>query len=219
YSVLYTGNTVVDAIEQLLDSNPRLNEAYTNSTTGTRRILVTAHRRENWGEPMEQICRALRAIAEEQWDTEIVFPVHRNPRVRETVFGMLDNVPGIRLIDPLAYTDMIEAMAASTLILTDSGGIQEEAPTLHKPVIVLRNETERPEAVEAGGAVLAGPDFDRIVSYTREILTDNQKYTAMASVKNPFGDGLAACRIVEALRRHFELGVVSATQPLEEYYA
>jgi UDP-N-acetylglucosamine 2-epimerase len=163
-------------------------------------ILVTAHRRENFGDPLERIFKALRSIATEySGKATLIYPVHLNPSVQEPAHRLLGGVPNIRLIEPVDYLSMVHLMTRAHLILTDSGGIQEEAPALGKPVLVLREKTERPEALQAGTAVLVGTDSERIVRETRRLLDDPQAYAAMARAVNPFGDGHAAERIVAAL--------------------
>ncbi len=161
-------------------------------------ILVTAHRRENFGHPIELICDALSRIALRP-DVQIVFPVHPNPRVKAAVFGKLANTPNVTLLDPLNYVDFVDLMRRSHLILTDSGGIQEEAPALGKPVLIVRDATERPEAVEAGASQIVGSDPQRIVRAVEELLTDEGRYIRMAQPRYLFGDGNASERIVAAL--------------------
>ncbi len=192
-----TGNTVVDA---MLSALPRVGDCPQAPATGRRLILVTAHRRENFGEPMEGICEALTQLAARA-DLEILFPVHPNPGVRDLVYDRLSGITRVHLCEPLGYAEFLAAMRASHLILTDSGGVQEEAPSLAVPVLVLRNATERPEAVEAGAARIVGTDPSAIVSAVDQLLSDASAYAAMASVKNPFGDGRAALRIVESVLR------------------
>lgn len=209
-----TGNTVVDALQAMLAED---GTAGSEAVSGRRSILVTAHRRENHGPPLARICEALNRIAADFPEVRIVFPVHPNPRVREVVHASLGKTAGVELLDPLDYRDLVRRVAASTLVLTDSGGLQEEAPSLHKPVLVMREETERPEVVEAGGALLVGTDADRIVSTVAELLTDGAKRRAMAGIRNPFGDGLASRRIVEAIRGHFGLPVPDPAPSLEDY--
>lgn len=200
-SIVVTGNPVIDAL------HAAINLPY-NAATGPlaelpvnkQIILVTAHRRENFGQPLEQICQALRTIAERYQDSvHIVYPVHLNPNVRLPVQQILGTVPNITLLPPLDYLPLVHLLQRSTLVLTDSGGLQEEAPGLGKPVLVLRNTTERPEAVQAGTVKLIGPDYDRIVAATSRLLDDPHAYAAMAQAVNPYGDGHAAPRIVDAL--------------------
>jgi len=199
-SIFVTGNTVVDALFMILartTSEDYLPKAL--SQPDRKLILVTAHRRESFGEGIANICLALKEIVKRVPDVEIVYPVHLNPNVREPVYRMLGGVERVHLIEPLDYIPFVHLMKASYLILTDSGGIQEEAPSLGKPVLVLRNTTERPEAVEAGAAKLVGTDPQRIVVETLRLLQDPSEYSKMANVPNPFGDGRAALRIADIL--------------------
>jgi UDP-N-acetylglucosamine 2-epimerase (non-hydrolysing) len=192
-AVHVTGNTVIDA---LLWTADRVDPAPFRPAAGKRLILVTAHRRENFGEPFAAVCGALRELADRS-DVEILYPVHPNPNVRDVAQRLLGSLPNVRLVAPLDYPDMVAAMRACDLILTDSGGVQEEAPSLGKPVLVLRRTTERPEGVEAGAAQLVGTDHGRIVAVASRLLDDADAYAAMASVQNPYGDGRAAERIAD----------------------
>ena len=205
--VLVCGNTVVDAIHTTVQPDyvfrdPTLRALDYDSR---RVILVTAHRRENYGEAMEHIMRALRRLADRYEDVDIVYPVHLSPYVRETAAKFLSGHPRIHLIDPLTVDEMHNLMGRSAMVLTDSGGLQEEAPSLGKPVLVLRRETERPEAVEAGTVRLAGVDEDRIFSMACTLLDDPAEYAAMAHAVNPYGDGQTSRRIVQAIRCYFGL--------------
>jgi UDP-N-acetylglucosamine 2-epimerase (non-hydrolysing) len=166
--------------------------------TTRKLIVVTAHRRESFGPGIARICDALAALAARP-DVQIAFPVHRNPNVLDPVSERLRGVPNVVLLEPLEYPAFIDLMRRSRLILTDSGGIQEEAPSLGKPVLVLRDSTERPEAVEAGTVRLVGPHTDRIIAETQRLLDDSEAYAEMAKVQNPYGDGRAASRIVTAI--------------------
>jgi UDP-N-acetylglucosamine 2-epimerase len=169
---------------------------------GDRRlILVTAHRRENWGEPMFHIGTALARIAAEHTDCEMVVALHKNPIVRDTLRPLLTHVPRVHLIEPPDYVPFVKLMQRATLILTDSGGVQEEAPTLGVPILVLRQTTERPEGVSAGTALLIGTETERIISEARRLLTDPAAHAQMARAVNPYGDGSAAERIVAVLRQ------------------
>lgn len=200
--IFVTGNTVVDAILWLLDQTKDQDPLpYPLASLAKERklILVTAHRRENFGRGLENICLALRRIAQEAPDVEIVYPMHLNPNVRAVATQILRDVERVHLWEPLDYVAFVHLMARSYLILTDSGGIQEEAPALKKPLLVLREVTERPEVLEIGAAKLVGTDPDRIVAETLRLLRDPLEYERMANVKNPFGDGRAAQRIVQAL--------------------
>lgn len=195
-NVHVTGNTVIDA---LLWAADRVDTAPFAPPPGKRLVLVTAHRRENFGEPFQAICEALRDVAD-RGDVQLLYPVHPNPNVRDTAHRILGSHDAIKLVDPLDYPEMVAAMRACKLILTDSGGVQEEAPSLGKPVLVLRTTTERPEGVDAGAAKLVGTDRLTIVSAANELLDDDSVYSAMAKVENPYGDGRAASRIAEECR-------------------
>lgn len=201
--ILVTGNTVIDALQAIASRPYRFEDGPLAGIPPDRRILlVTAHRRENFGRPLERIFAALRLLAERYaGDVHFVYPVHRNPNVQEPAFRILGPVPNITLIAPLDYLPMVHLMKRAYLILTDSGGLQEEAPALGTPVLVLREVTERPEALDAGTARLVGTDQDRIVQETQSLLDDPEAHGAMAHAANPFGDGHAAERIVRALLR------------------
>ena len=196
--IYVTGNTVIDA---LLKASERAESYAPKIAAGQRLILVTAHRRENFGPPLERICEAVRTIADQRDDIEFLYPVHPNPLVKEVCERMLRAHPRIRLTAPLDYLPFIAAMKKAYLILTDSGGVQEEAPALGKPVLVLREETERPEAVQEGVVKLVGTDTAYIVSETLQLLDDSMAYRAMARGISPYGDGKAADRIVAILRK------------------
>jgi len=200
--IAVTGNPVIDAL-QFVAQQPEPEEISElmkklNIGSGKRLILVTAHRRENFGEPMENVCRALKELAS-RGDVELIYPVHLNPNVQEPVNRILKGAPHITLLPPLDYLPLVHLMKRATLILTDSGGIQEEAPAFGKPVLVLRDVTERPEGVAAGTLKLVGTDTRRIVDEATRLLDDESAYAAMAKASNPFGDGHAAEKIVEAL--------------------
>jgi UDP-N-acetylglucosamine 2-epimerase (non-hydrolysing) len=200
--ILVTGNTSIDALFWILaragKSKTKLDKLYKKANK-PRNILVTAHRRENHGEPIGDVCRALLEILDRYPDVEVTFPVHLSPRVRETVMPLLGQHPRVALVEPLDYEEFVFAMDKATLILTDSGGVQEEAPSLGKPVLVLRENTERPEAAAAGVAILVGTDRARIVNTVSNLLDNQDAYNAMSQVINPFGDGYAAERILDAL--------------------
>lgn len=202
--VYVTGNTVIDALHTTVQDNYVFDEAAINTIPADRRIvLVTTHRRENLGEPMRHVYQAIRQLVDEFQDIHIVFPVHKNPKVREVVRDELGDLDRVTLIDPLDYEPFANLMARSFLILTDSGGIQEEAPALGKPVLVLRDTTERPEAVEAGTVRLIGTDKEAVHDAAYTLLSDEAAYMAMSNAVNPYGDGAASRRIVEALRHEF----------------
>jgi UDP-N-acetylglucosamine 2-epimerase (non-hydrolysing) len=198
-SILVTGNTVIDALQDVAtrpyewDSGP-----LARIPRESRLILVTAHRRENFGAPLESICVALKTLAARP-DIHLVYPVHLNPNVRRTVFSRLDGDPHITLLDPLDYLPLVHLMKRAALVLTDSGGLQEEAPGLGRPVLVMREATERPEGVEAGTVRLVGTSSARILEETSRLLDDPAAYESMARAVNPYGDGRAAERIVASL--------------------
>ena len=200
-NIFVTGNTVIDALHMVVEGEyvfpvPLLNNLdYINR----RVILLTAHRRENWGAGMQNIFRAVRKIVEKNLDTELIYPVHLNPRVKDDAYKLLSGLARIHLIPPLDYAPFANLMARSHLVLTDSGGIQEEAPALGKPVLVLRTETERPEAVEAGTVKVIGVEEERIVQEAQLLLDSSAAYEEMARAVNPYGDGRASERIVKAL--------------------
>ena len=206
--VFVTGNTVIDALKTTVREDYRFSTELLNHLPyGEKKILlVTCHRRENYGQPMEDIMSALAAIAREHGDVELVYPVHLSPVVQECAHRHLDGIGNVHLIAPLAADEMHNLMARCYLVLTDSGGLQEEAPALGKPVLVLRRETERPEAVTAGTVKLAGVAYDDIVSMARQLITDPAAYAAMAHAVNPYGDGFACRRIADAILWHFGLG-------------
>ena len=206
--VFVTGNTVIDALKTTVREDYRFSTELLNHLPyGEKKVLlVTCHRRENYGQPMEDIMSALAAIAREHGDVELVYPVHLSPVVQECAHRHLDDIGNVHLIAPLAADEMHNLMARCYLVLTDSGGLQEEAPALGKPVLVLRRETERPEAVTAGTVKLAGVAYDDIVSMARQLITDPAAYAAMAHAVNPYGDGFACRRIADAILWHFGLG-------------
>ncbi len=205
--IYVTGNTIVDALAEMrhdgVFDDPALNRV---GWDRKRVLLATVHRRENLGQSLRNVCAAFRRLVELDDGLEIVFPVHLNPFVRETVYAELRNVPGITLLEPLPYADLIEVMRRSVLVLTDSGGIQEEAPAMHKPVLILRSVTERPEVIESGFGTLVGTDRDAIVDEANRVLNDPAVYRAMTAGQNPFGDGHAAERIVNIIAERFRIG-------------
>lgn len=200
--IIVTGNTVIDA---LLDSVERVEELNTDSIGQLKQlvdptkklILVTGHRRENHGDGFIRICEALKEIALTHPDVQIIYPVHLNPNVKKPVYEILSDIDNIQLIDPLAYPSFVWLMNQSYLIITDSGGVQEEAPSLGKPVLVMRDTTERPEAVAAGTVILVGTDKQKIIAETHSLLTDVNRYAQMSALHNPYGDGKACQRIVD----------------------
>lgn len=202
-NVYLTGNTVIDA---LFETVSRLKEHSVDQKLfdktdfeGSKVLLVTAHRRENWGDSMREIALALRQIADEFKDVQILYPIHKNPVVRESIEPVFDGHPRLILVEPLDYVPFVYAMQRCHFVLTDSGGIQEEAPSLGKPVLVMRTNTERPEAVQAGAAQLVGVTQEGIACAARQLLTNPERYLAMSNVVNPFGDGRASERIVKAI--------------------
>jgi UDP-N-acetylglucosamine 2-epimerase (non-hydrolysing) len=199
-----TGNTVIDALLQTVRPNYAFRTPALSALDPKRRlILVTTHRRESFGAPLRSTCAAIRDLATSFPDLQFVLPVHPNPQVKQTVERLLCDIPGMYLIDPVDYLEFVHLMHRSYLILTDSGGVQEEAPSLGKPVLVLREVTERPEGVDAGTAVVVGTDRERIVATATELLTSRTAYERMANAVNPYGDGQASGRIVAALRERF----------------
>jgi UDP-N-acetylglucosamine 2-epimerase (non-hydrolysing) len=201
-SIVVTGNTVIDAlmmISQRVASRP-LDSQISTLIKNKLLILVTVHRRESFGKPLENICEALARIAHDYQDKiQMVYPVHLNPNVRKTVYEILSGIPNISLIEPVNYEELVGLMSKAYLIMTDSGGIQEEAPSLHKPVLVLRDVTERPEAIQAGAAKLIGTDADTIYSETVSLIEKPENYDQMSNAINPYGDGQASQRIVQFL--------------------
>lgn len=208
-TILVTGNTVIDALLDAVTrpvppSDPALAEALSDSER--RVVLVTAHRRESWGEPMERIGRAIARLAQSHPDTLFVLPAHRNPRVREALLPNIAGCDNVVITEPLEYGQFCTLMNRADVVLTDSGGVQEEAPALSKPVLVMRENTERPEAIAFGVARLVGTDEERIVTEVSRLLDDAEAYGAMARAANPYGDGRAAARILAALAAAFGRG-------------
>ena len=200
--IYITGNTAIDAMSTTVD------EGYTHPelewlNEGERMILLTAHRRENLGDPMRNIFRAIRRIVDEFEDIKVIYPIHMNPKVREVANEIFDGCDRVKLIEPLEVFDFHNFQNKSFIILTDSGGIQEEAPSLGKPVLVLRDTTERPEGIDAGTLKLVGTDEEVIYEETRKLLTDKEVYDAMSKASNPYGDGHASERIVDAIIEKF----------------
>lgn len=201
-NIYVTGNTVIDALSLTVRTD------YCNEnldwSSDSRLILLTAHRRENLGEPMRHMFRAIRRVIEEYPDTKVIYPIHKNPKVREIAQEILAGVERIRLIEPLDVVDFHNFMARSYMILTDSGGIQEEAPSLGKPVLVLRDTTERPEGIEAGTLKLVGTTEETIYREVKNLLSDDILYQSMSKAVNPYGDGHASRRIVHAILKYYE---------------
>ena len=203
--IYITGNTVIDALKTTVREDYQFeNECLKSLDFENKRVIVvTAHRRENIGKPLEDICTAIAEIIDEYEDVEVVYPVHLNPAVRETVWDILGDKARVHLIAPLDVEELHNAIARSYMVMTDSGGIQEEAPALAKPVLVLRRETERPEAIAAGTVKIAGVDKDVIKKLAKELLDDKEEYNKMAHSANPYGDGNASKRICEAILYEF----------------
>ncbi len=200
-NILVTGNTVIDALQTTVREDYKFEDAELNKvfTSGNRLILMTTHRRENLGEPMRHVYRALKSVLETHSDVEAIFPVHKNPKVREIVREELGALERVHLIEPMDYEPFANLMAKVDIVLTDSGGIQEEAPALGKPVLVLRDTTERPEAVEAGTVKLVGTAYEDVLHETNLLLDDAEHYRSMAEAANPYGDGRACERIIKAI--------------------
>ncbi len=205
--IFITGNTVIDALKTTVKSDYVFSDDTLNNIDWSKKvILMTAHRRENIGEPLKNICEAVREVVLSHEDVEVVYPMHMNPLVRQTAKDILGDLKRVHLIEPLDVAEMHNAMSKCYMVMTDSGGLQEEAPSLGKPVIVLRNETERPEAVEAGTVAMGGVVKQDIISLANQILEDKAVYQKMAQTANPYGDGFATRRIVEAILYAFDKG-------------
>ncbi len=208
-TIVLTGNTVIDALQWCVGrpqefKEPGLRSAFASLKPGDKTVLVTTHRRENWGKPLESLCRAFQALVEKNPRLHLFYPVHMSPKVQEVVKRQLQH-PRAHLLPTLDYFDLIRLMSRCSFVMTDSGGIQEEAPSLGKPVIVLRKVTERPEAVAAGAAMLAGTETASVVAAATRLLNDADFYDSMARGRGIFGDGRASARIVDSIRRHFAL--------------
>lgn len=203
--IYITGNTVIDALKTTIEEDYKFTVDELNNIDFKNKkvIAMTAHRRENLGEPLKNICNAVKRIVEKYDDVEVVYAVHKNPAVRDVVFDILGGNERIHLLDPLDLKDMHNLMSRSYLVLTDSGGLQEEVPSMGKPVLVLRNVTERPEGIEAGTLKLAGVKEETIFDMTETLLTNKEEYEKMAKAKNPFGDGHASERIVQIILHSF----------------
>ena len=202
-NILVTGNTVIDALQTTVHSDYHFADEDFNKVfaTGHRLTLMTTHRTENLGEPMRHVYRALKSVLETHENVEAIFPVHKNPKVREIVNQELGHLSRVHLIEPMDYEPFANLMAKVDIVLTDSGGIQEEAPALGKPVLVLRDTTERPEAVEAGTVKLVGTAYEDVLQETNRLLDDDEHYRSMAEAANPYGDGKACERIIKAILR------------------
>ncbi len=214
-SIFVTGNTVIDALHiaigKISANPPEVPGLPRDLINGDHRplVLITGHRRESFGQGFEDICQAINSLAADFTDTAFVYPMHLNPNVREPVVRLLGGRPNVHLIEPLGYLPFVALMNRSTLILTDSGGIQEEAPSLGKPVLVMRDTTERPEAVTAGTVRLVGTDYGKITEQVKLLLRDSAEYQAMTHAHNPYGDGKATGRILEACERSLKIGAAA----------
>ena len=205
--IFISGNTVIDSLLLMIKENHIFREPLLKDKKIFEKkiILVTMHRRENWGEPLKEVCQAINKIIDKHSNISVIFPLHKNPEIRKNVKEILENKKDILLLDALDYDDMVNLMSRSYLILTDSGGIQEESPSLGKPVLVLRDETERPEAVEAGVAKLVGTDKERVYNEVETLLNSRDKYMEMSKSINPYGDGKASERIIKKILYYFNL--------------
>ena len=203
--IYITGNTVIDALKTTVKADYEFkDETLRGMDWDSKKVIVmTAHRRENLGEPLKNICRAVRRLVETFDDIEVVYPVHLNPAVREVAFDILGGMDRVKLIDPVNADELHNAISRGYMVMTDSGGLQEEAPSLGKPVLVLRNETERPEAVDAGTVKIAGVDENVIFDMAKELICDSDSYAKMAKAVNPYGDGKASVRIANAIVEKF----------------
>ncbi|MDF2676237.1 MAG: wecB [Bacillota bacterium] len=202
--IYITGNTSIDALKWVIDADFRFKEEILNNIDFNNKkvVLLTSHRRENIGEPMENIFSAVKEIVDENLDVEVIYPMHLNPKVREIATRILGNMERVHLIEPLDYLPFTNLMAKCYAVVTDSGGVQEEAPSLGKPVLVVRKETERPEGIEAGTAKLAGVDKQNIYNELNNLINNKEEYKKMANAVNPYGDGKAAEYIVDAIRKN-----------------
>jgi UDP-N-acetylglucosamine 2-epimerase (non-hydrolysing) len=207
-TVFVTGNSVIDALHITLGGKPTFSDPDLAALMARGRpvVLVTAHRRESWGEPLRQVGRALARLAGAHPQYDFVFPMHRNPTVRNAIIPSVQHCPNVLLTEPLPYSEFCALLDRSDILLSDSGGIQEEGPSLGKPVLVMRDTTERPEALEAGTVALIGTDEDRVVQAVSELIEDRGAYHRMSQVLNPYGDGRAAERTVQAIAHHFGVG-------------
>ena len=207
-NIVVTGNSVIDALFETVQKDIKFSDLQLENLVASGRpiVLVTTHRRENWGKPMEQIGAAVAELAHKYPDHEFVFPAHKNPLVRQAVLPYLEGLNNVLVIEPLAYAEFTHLIKSAHIVLTDSGGVQEEAPSLGKPVLVMRENTERPEAVEAGTVALIGTDTQRIVDEVSYLIESQDHYESMANAVNPYGDGRAAVRTLAALEEYFGVG-------------
>ena len=204
-NIFVTGNSVIDALRISVKKHYAFGIHTLNQLTAENKriVLLTMHRRESWGEPMRDACSAVRKLAETYADINFIFPVHLNPVVREVVYGTLGSIGNVFLIEPLDYLDFVNLMARSYLIITDSGGVQEEGPSLGKPILVLREVTERPEAVRYGTVKLVGLDEKKIIAAAKKLIDGKTAYQKMAAATNPYGDGRASERTVQVIKKYF----------------
>jgi len=214
--IFVTGNTVIDSLNYVVDY---INEKTLESKPKdkSKKILVTLHRRESWGNPIESVAKAIREVVMENEDVTVMFPIHKNPIVRESIMPILGNLPRISIVEPLDYLSFILEMQSSYLIISDSGGIQEEAPSLGKPVLLTRVVTERPEGIESGVVRLIGTDFQTVKNEITKLIRDERYYQKMVRIRNPFGDGKAAKRILKETRSFFSLPVPDDLKNLGEF--
>jgi len=204
--IFITGNTVIDALLYIANKDYTFSDEKLNELIKTKKIiLLTTHRRENWGKPMEDICKAVKRIVNDYKDYAVVFPVHKNPIVRDVVFPAFEGIENVYLTEPFDYVPFVHIQKASEIILTDSGGVQEEAPSLGKPVLVLRETTERPEGVDAGNAKLVGTDSDLIYNSLKELIENKEAYSAMSKAANPYGDGSSAEKTIKVIFERYNV--------------
>lgn len=211
-----TGNTVIDALFQVVDFI-KMNHPTPSVPSIRKKILVTLHRRESWGEPIENIARAIRDVVLDNLDVQVLFPIHKNPIVRESVMPILGGIPRIEIMEPMDYLAFITEMQDSYLIISDSGGIQEEAPSLGKPVLLTRAVTERPEGIESGVVRLIGTDYLKVKEELTKLIQNEAYYLGMTKIRNPFGDGKASMRILNHTKKFFSLPVNIAIKEFGEY--
>lgn len=211
-----TGNTVIDALFQVVDYLKE-NTSITLKNDSKKKILVTLHRRESWGEPIENVSRAIRDVVLENKDIQVIFPIHKNPIVRDTVIPILGNMERVEIMEPMDYLSFVAQMKDSYLIISDSGGIQEEAPSLGKPVLLTRGVTERPEGIESGVVRLIGTEYEKVKTELTKLIKDHDYYQNMTKIRNPFGDGKASKRILHHTRRFFSLPVSEHVKDFGEY--
>jgi len=211
-----TGNTVIDALFQVVDFIKK-NNKISSLANDKKKILVTLHRRESWGEPIENIARAIRDVVLENQDVQVLFPIHKNPIVRESVNPILGNIPRVHIMEPMDYLSFVAEMQDSYLIISDSGGIQEEAPSLGKPVLLTRAVTERPEGIESGVVRLIGTDYIKVKEELTRLIQNETYYQGMTKIRNPFGDGKASHRILQHTKKFFGIPTTESLREFGEY--